>query len=234
MISSIHLLTSHRNRQSSFSPLTPFLSLPKYFDSEWSYAQYRIPTQKNHIALSAGTSGGKLSDAIADERCTVSWVPVEIDTPSLSAQIPPTSPTLGSAKRKGKERERVFDKTQHQHAQTQKTIEYQLIALTYSGGWYRLGLPTSASTPLLTSARPLSAGTSTIGHGGASSATSHAGGPTRTRLGQHHRAPSGSTVVTDRTSKEKGKGKDGDEKEKVGRDCVLLEYRRFGRWDGWG
>ena len=32
---------------------------------------------------------------------------------------------------------------------------------------------------------------------------------------------------------EKGKDKDG-EKKKHSRDCVLQEYRRFGRWDGWG
>src|ERR1700761_990718 len=44
----------HRsNRQSTFSPLTPYLPLPKYFESEWSYAQYRIPTQSSHISLSA-------------------------------------------------------------------------------------------------------------------------------------------------------------------------------------
>lgn len=120
-----------------------------------------------------------------------------------------------------------------------KTIEYQLIALTYSGGWYRLGLPTSASLPLVSSVRPSSAG-ATTGVGAGSSAASHAGtgtggggAPSRTRLGQyHHRVSSGSTVVSDRTAKERGKGKDGEEK--VGRECVLLEYRRFGRWDGWG
>ena len=233
-----------RNRQSKFSPLTPFLNLPKYFDSEWSYAQYRIPSQKNHIALSAGTSGNRLSDAIADERCTVSWVPVEVELPGAGVgSVPPTSPGLGSEKRKGKEKERGQQMPMPMQGMTQKVVEYQLIALTHSGGWYRLGLPTSSATPL--TSRPSSSGGTGGGAGtaaGSSAATSYAGagagvgtgGPTRTRLGQHHRANSGSTVGTDRTGREKGKGKDGEEKEKVGRECMLLEYRRFGRWDGWG
>jgi hypothetical protein len=33
----------------------------------------------------------------------------------------------------------------------------------------------------------------------------------------------------------KGKEREGTDKEgKESRECILLEYRKFGRWDGWG
>ncbi|KAG5642532.1 hypothetical protein DXG03_002605 [Asterophora parasitica] len=62
------------NRQSTFSPLTPFIPLPKYFDSEWSYAQYRIPTQSSHITLSAPASRSPTADVPDEERCVVGWI----------------------------------------------------------------------------------------------------------------------------------------------------------------
>jgi WD repeat-containing protein 45 len=75
---------------------------------------------------------------------------------------------------------------------------YQILALTYSGGWFRLSLP-SADGQILAS--------------GVSSSA-------RESLG-----PSGST---------KGKVAERDEPEKKIRSCKLEEFRRFGRWDGWG
>ena len=32
----------------------------------------------------------------------------------------------------------------------------------------------------------------------------------------------------------KSKGKERERDERPGRECVLREFRRFGRWDGWG
>jgi len=32
---------------------------------------------------------------------------------------------------------------------------------------------------------------------------------------------------------DKAKGKEQEKEKKESRDCVLLEFRRFGRWDGW-
>ncbi|KAI5119897.1 hypothetical protein M0805_003701 [Coniferiporia weirii] len=177
------------NRQSSLSPLAPFLNLPRYFDSEWSYAQFRIPSQKAHIALSAGTSGGKLSDAIEDERCVVAWV--KVPSPTV---VPP---------------------------EKEPQSEYQMIALTYSGGWYRLALPSSASATVQPTTRaPFSAV--------ASSSASHSGRPTH-----RPRSSSGSTLATRRTRVDKGKEKESGNEEKVGHECSLQEFRRFGRWDGW-
>ncbi|KAJ3521250.1 hypothetical protein NM688_g9039 [Phlebia brevispora] len=58
------------NRQSTFSPLTSYLPLPKYFESEWSYAQYRIPAQSAHISLSAPPTKPPTADVTDEER---SW-----------------------------------------------------------------------------------------------------------------------------------------------------------------
>lgn len=190
------LTSVYSNQQSTFSPLTPYISLPKYFASEWSYAQYRIPVQKAHLALSAGTSGAKLSDAVEDEKCVVAWVKV----PMQKGEIPsvhPSRPPISAIE-----------------------YDYQLIVLTYSGGWYLLALPSSPSAH--PSSRPSSPAY-------APSLNSHSGKlpPPRPR------STSGSSM-TMRTKADKGKEKESEKEEKVGRDCTLLQFRRFGRWDGWG
>ncbi|KAK0491000.1 SVP1-like protein 2 [Armillaria novae-zelandiae] len=122
------VLSAVSNRQSSLSPLTNYLPLPKYFESEWSYAQYRIPVQSSHISLSRSPA----ANVPDEERCVVGWIEGSDDPEP-----------------------------------------YQLVALTYTGGWYRLSLPTSEPPPVAS----------------------------------------------------------GEGKEK--RDCILREFRRYGRWDGW-
>lgn len=177
------LIDLTRNRQSSFSPLSPFLSLPKYFVSEWSYAQYRIPSQKTHLTLSAGTSGGSLSDMVEDERFNVAWIKVPLEHLDLSSK--------------------------------ESKTEFQLIALTYSGGWFRIALPNSTQLPTRSQ-------TPTI-----PSSASHAG-----RATGRPRSSSGS-IASGRVRLNKGKEKE-PEPEKAGHACILQEFRRFGRWDGWG
>ncbi|CAK5275706.1 unnamed protein product [Mycena citricolor] len=130
------------NRQSTLSPLKPFIPLPKYFESEWSYAQYSIPVQSSHISLSQTSIRTPVAE-VDEERCVVGWIEQ------------PRTPDDGA-------------------------VEHQLVALTYAGGWYRLSLPKAVS--------------------------------------QARNSP---------PRKEK-------EGEKQSRKCVLEEYRRFGRWDGWG
>jgi len=167
------------NRQSTFSSLTPYLPLPRYFGSEWSYAQYRIPVQTSHISISAPSSRPPTADVPDEERCVVGWVEAPSDN--------------GSADR--------------------PNTEYQLIALTYAGGWYRLSLP---------SHRPSSPTAST---------SSLSGSPPRLSPMARQRASSGSSAIT-RTDKGKEREREKDGKEST--DCVLQEFRRFGRWDGWG
>lgn len=172
----------HRNRQSSLSQLTPFLPIPKYFESEWSYAQYRIPVQSAHISLSS-TSKSKASnlDQAEEEKCVVGWIDVSGDDDLESDRGP--------------------------------VPEYQLVALTYTGGWYRLSLPPVKGAVVRDTA--------------SASATSLLRQATTP---QGYRRQSASSSASSRTEKA-SKGK---EKEKQSRDCVLEEYRKYGRWDGWG
>ncbi|KAJ7742496.1 SVP1-like protein 2 [Mycena maculata] len=160
------------NRQSTFSPLTPYLPLPKYFESEWSYAQYRIPVQSAHISLSA-TSPVRPAAEVDEERCVVGWI---------------EAPDRGDG-----------------------PVEYQLVALTYAGGWYRLSLPNASSskTPALASTSP----------------------PKSSSM-PRQRTSSGSSVLSRFDKGKEKEKKDGGEKQS--RKCVLEEFRRFGRWDGWG
>ncbi|KAG6918916.1 hypothetical protein DXG01_010571 [Tephrocybe rancida] len=167
------------NRQSTFSPLTPFLPLPKYFDSEWSYAQYRIPTQSSHITLSAPASRSPTADVPDEERCVVGWIEVTSSTESVAG----------------------------------KPTEYQLIALTYAGGWYRLSLPQRGSSSSRSSSPAIAISSS----------------PPRVSAAQH-RTSSASSVA----GRDKGKEKEQEKEGKESRECALQEFRRFGRWDGWG
>ncbi|KAI0796565.1 WD40-repeat-containing domain protein [Abortiporus biennis] len=173
------------NRHSTFSPLTPYLPLPKYFDSEWSYAQYRIPVQSAHISMSAPPSKPPTADVVDEEKCVVGW----IEGPVEETEDP------------------------HQPSAT----EYQLIALTYSGGWYRLSLPTSGTSASASSSPPPGLPISS---------------PPPSTKGPHRPRSSSGSSVTGRS--DKGKERERDKEGKVSRDCVLREYRRYGRWDGWG
>ncbi|KAI0303878.1 WD40-repeat-containing domain protein [Russula brevipes] len=165
------------NRQSKLSSLTSFIPIPKYFESEWSYAQFRIPTQSAHISLTQQAAARDANPDLAEEE----------NPGAAAAGLPPVP-------------------------------EYQLIALTYTGGWYRLALPNKK----LSSASP-GAGLMNVPSSSGSVRSGRA------------RSPSGSSVAGGGRG-DKGKGvssRDSDRKE-GGRDCTLLEFRRFGSWDGWG
>lgn len=166
------------NRQSSLSPLAPFLPLPKYFDSQWSYAQYRIPAQAAHISLSSTSSvRSPATDLVADEKCVVGWIKIPSET-------------------------------------EEPLQEYQLITLTYSGGWYRLSLPLKGP---LADHSDLS---------GTSQDPSHRASPV-----PRQRTFSVSSISS---APEKGKGKEREKERRDGHDLILEEYRKYGRWDGWG
>ncbi|KAH9850701.1 WD40-repeat-containing domain protein [Lenzites betulinus] len=186
------------NRQSTFSPLTPFIPLPKYFDSEWSYAQYRIPAQSAHISLSAQPAKPPTADVVDEEKCVVGWIQI----------APEDQDAPGRAQR----------------------VEYQLVALTYTGGWYRLALPSSSVSGVSSSSSSPSsasrAGTPTLRDPLSASPPS-----VRTMSMARPRSGSGSSFGV---RSDKGKEREREKEEKPGRECILREYRRFGRWDGWG
>ena len=153
------------------------MSLPKYFSSEWSHAQYRLPTRNPHAeTLSLGghtdPSTGATSDG--EEKCVVGWIEVGSDASTTSAagkeNITPSaskpgrrSSATGQDFAGGSKGVRTLTPTPSSSnsspsrgaTSSGKTgggeVEHQLVALTYSGGWYRLALPSSASAPLATS-----------------------------------------------------------------------------------
>lgn len=169
-------------------------------------------------------------DVPAEERCVVGWVQVATEDHR--------QPTEGGGTRSDT-----------------GVLEWQLIALTYLGGWYRLALPTrgkdkrresggaggsasggSASGSSRESVGIVAGGLGrrVSGHGGIGPSPLGPGGLGSVAYGSPPKAMSrrGSAASTFRGA-DKGKEKD-REKEKESRDCVLLEFRRFGRWDGWG
>jgi hypothetical protein len=95
--------------------------------------------------------------------------------------------------------------------------EYQLIALTYTGGWYRLSLPGSG-TPNTLPTFP-------------SRGVSVSGSPPKSISTPRPRTSSNSSAIS---RLDKGKDKEREKDGKESRECTLQEYRRFGRWDGWG
>lgn len=207
-------LLYRKNRQSKISPLGPFIPIPVYFKSEWSYAQYHIPVQAAHISLSSTSiRTPQIAGAPDEERCIVCWVHApasdQQSATGLMASAPPG--------------------------------EYQLIALTYAGGWYRLSLPKrkqadQAASPPLVSQPPSAAGSTY--HGSPRMTPLSLGSPSsKTSFGTRDlqvrpRTSSGSTAKS--VTKGKDKEKERDALAKEGQDCTLREYRRFGRWDGWG
>ncbi|PPQ67816.1 hypothetical protein CVT26_007063 [Gymnopilus dilepis] len=182
------MVSGSTNRQSTFSPLTPFLPLPKYFESEWSYAQYRIPVQSAHISLSSTSrTASDVADMPEEERCVVGW----IEAPPEDTPVPSTSTST-----------------------SKPTREFQLVVLTFTGGWYRLALPKLSGS----SKQPVSSGSQT-------------GSPPKASHMSHARSISGSSMTA---RHDKGKDKERQNEKKESRECTLQEYRRFGRWDGWG
>ncbi|KAF8165450.1 WD40-repeat-containing domain protein [Crassisporium funariophilum] len=179
------VVSGSTNRQSTFSPLAPFIPIPKYFESQWSYAQYRIPVQSSHISLSSSTSRSSTVDLPDEERCVVGWI-------DYSPEGQPRSPIA----------------------------EYQLIALTFTGGWYRLALP-----------KPKARSSSKLSSGPSPSAGLASASPPKTSYVPHARSISGSSTMS---RPDKGKEKERDGEKTQSRNCALEEYRRFGRWDGWG
>ncbi|KAF8493517.1 WD40-repeat-containing domain protein [Gautieria morchelliformis] len=199
------------NRQSALAPLSPFFRLHKYFDSEWSYAHFRLPSPSSHISLSPSPSiTAPKDETIEDERCTVCWI--EVPFP--------------------------------EHSSEPNRVEHQLVALTYSGGWYRLALPSAMSPSSNTTHPPSTILTPSVAPSMSSSLPPTTGSP-RSYPSPLPRGPGSQVKPSSASSgygistspRDKGKGrdtdKDKDEARDGGRRCTLVEFRKFGRWDGW-
>ncbi|KAJ1308811.1 hypothetical protein OPQ81_004499 [Rhizoctonia solani] len=193
-----------KNRTSKFSALKDYVRLPKIFVSEWSYAQYRLPAQPPSSNLAALSSQviDPTAERVEEERCTVAWIEVPVENPT------PISPSKAGKSAK-------LNPSTTTVAGSGRATEYQLVALTYSGGWYRLSLPPVAGATSQTETRPTTPSTGRPGGSVLSSSPNN-----------NHTSVSG---------RSRGEGVEGNEvKEKQSRQCILEEFRRFGRWDGWG
>jgi len=218
--------------------------MSKYIQSEWSYAQYSLPRPPAHVALSTTSSASRMGtvnpDAGEEERCVVGWVQVPVSQPSPVSpprhNLPLSSVASSSPKGKGKVRELESTSDRERRragrlsqgpssppskkdtlAASNPTVtgpEYQLIALTYSGGWYRLSLP----------------GSTTSGSKGdlknPPKSSRSMGAPSRVSMPTGHKG----------SLREEGKQRraSGEDRSSVSTSLHLEEFRRFGRFDGWG
>lgn len=116
------------SKKTQLKLLQPYL--PKYFSSEWSHSQFRLPApaptaSRLPFSLStASTLSGERSSTptVEDDVCISTWIEVE---------IPLANPP---------EREAVKGKMREQPREVERPTrkESQVIALTRSGGWYRI------------------------------------------------------------------------------------------------
>ncbi|KAI8915459.1 hypothetical protein DFJ77DRAFT_510586 [Powellomyces hirtus] len=93
-----------KNRTSILKPLSPYIPLPKYFSSTWSFAQFRIPPDDQPSSTGTGQStsaptastaatGSSMSDS---QPCMAVFMPTSSD-PTTSNPVPPP-PLTGSNK----------------------------------------------------------------------------------------------------------------------------------------
>jgi len=218
--------------------------MSKYIQSEWSYAQYSLPRAPAHVALSTTSSASRMGtvnpDAGEEERCVVAWVqvphsqPSPVSPPQPSLLLSSVAPSSPKGKGKTRELESTSDRERRRStllsqgpsspppkkgtpAPTGPTVaapQYQLIALTYSGGWYRLSLPGSTSPGSTGDLKNLPKSSKSMG------------------------TPSRASTPTDRKGSLQEEGKQrrasGEVKPNVSSSLRLEEFRRFGRFDGWG
>lgn len=218
--------------------------MSKYIQSEWSYAQYSLPRPPAHVALSTTSSASRMGsvnpDAGEEERCVVAWVQVPGFQPSPSSPPQPSLPlsSVASSSPKGKGKARELDSTSDRERRRSTLVsqgpsspppkketltasgatvtppQYQLIALTYSGSWYRLSLPGSTSPGVTGDLR------------NSPKSSKSAGTPTRASTPTGYKG----------SLREEGKQRraSGEVKSNVSSSLRLEEFRRFGRFDGWG
>lgn len=218
--------------------------MSKYIQSEWSYAQYSLPRPPAHVALSTTSSASRMGsvnpDAGEEDRCVVAWVQVSGSQPSPASPPQPSLslPSVASSSPKGKGKARDLESTSDRERRRSTLLpqgpssppskketlsasnatvtapQYQLIALTYSGSWYRLSLPGSTSP----------GSTGDLKNSPKSSRS--VGTPTRASTPTGYRGSLREEAKQRRAS--------GEVKSNVSSSLLLEEFRRFGRFDGWG
>ncbi|KWU45386.1 WD40 repeat-like protein [Rhodotorula sp. JG-1b] len=107
----VHVWDLHRHKKDAekqLSMLKPYL--PKYFSSEWSHSQFRLPAPASPPSrLPAGTSTATSAPTVEDDVCICAWIDVPPDD-GQNERSAPSSDFRSS----------------------------QLVAITRSGGWFRI------------------------------------------------------------------------------------------------
>lgn len=222
------LMKDDSNRTSVFRQVLAYSPVQtNYLNSEWSYAQYRLPTPPAHVAHSYSTTnrlGTIHPDAGDEEKWTVGWITLPPDITPHTSPNKPTTPLPSPARSKGKGRVETSGsplRPSHDRKPSSSSTrappppEYQLVALTFTGGWYRLSLPKAEKDR---------AGTPEAYQG--SGKTAYSG--TRDRVGSPQLGGSR------RSTEKRISPRRNSDAQNDGNKCQLEEFRRFGRWDGWG
>ena len=174
-------------------------------------------------------------DAGDEERWTVGWITLPPDTTPQSSPAKVNS-TLTSTRPKGKgrvdlpgsplrspaDRKLSSSVISRQGAKPSSSPEYQLVALTFTGGWYRLSLPNNETKDRAGTPEPYQG-------------PSKSSQPTARRSDNQRRTDSPQLGGSRRSSEQKRASprRNSDAQDDNGK-CQLEEFRRFGRWDGWG
>ncbi|KIM25202.1 hypothetical protein M408DRAFT_331305 [Serendipita vermifera MAFF 305830] len=247
----VHVFSLERsNRLSALRQATSFLpgGIGKIIDSEWSYAQYRLPTPSAHQAHSMSQTnrlGTAHPDAGDEERWMVGWITLPSDTTPQSSPAKGPVP-LPSIHNKGKGRMQPLgsplrgpgdrpsplspSRSSRAGVTSPSLPDYQLVALTFTGGWYRLSLP-NQSEPTDRSSTP----EPYQGSGGAKRSA-----PRQPEsIAPSERTGSGSPQLAtkrlaDQKRRDSSRRRGSDAQVNDTNQCHLEEFRRYGRWDGWG
>ncbi|KPV78633.1 uncharacterized protein RHOBADRAFT_51078 [Rhodotorula graminis WP1] len=248
-------------RSHQLSLLKPYL--PKYFSSEWSHAQFRLPPPPGgptasrlpfslsnpgpypHTPFSGGgTSGGcgggaggggggeggkgPRAASVEDDVCVCAWIEVDALDEAPAAAAAPVVEPRPRPRAQGRSSSSAQQQQQQQHGRSgaaassttstappPRRKETQLVALTRSGGWYRLAFD------------PLPAPSS------ASSTSSHAPSSSSSSSSTKGKAPSRPSSGTSTPRAERDPGVKGLARDSTGGGCRLVEYRRLGGVEGW-
>ncbi|KAG9053176.1 hypothetical protein FS842_008557 [Serendipita sp. 407] len=217
----VHFFSLERLNRTSLLRHVNAIFQSNYLSSEWSYAQYRLPTPPAHVAHSLSQTnrlGIAHPDAGDDEKWTVGWIevppkptsPVRNKSPLPSTRGVPLSPSRSN-------RQGAYRPSSPLSPQAPPEPEYQLVALTYTGGWYRLSLP-RFTEPSERSGTP-----------------EPYQGQGRNNQGRTSAVPMDSSSQRSSDSKTStSRRRNSDAQKMDSTSCQVEEFRRFGRWDGWG
>ncbi|PVF96264.1 hypothetical protein CPB86DRAFT_775869 [Serendipita vermifera] len=200
---------------------------------------FKLPTPPAHVAHSLSQTnrlGIAHPDAGHQERWTIGWITMPPDiTPQSSPKKGPIP--LPSVHAQGKARPESSSLSSYRQSPRSPTSptrqiarplpepEYQLVALTFTGGWYRLSSPGKdlrdgsevedayRKSSQARAANRRSDGASSVGRTSSPE-------PGKKRQTEHLRQGESSSR----------RNSDSQDTSK----CQLEEFRRFGRWDGWG